>query len=116
MLETHFPGNDRNALLLFPFLFSPLLLVPPSRPPSFSFLSPPFLSLLLLPFNQPSLSFILSSPSHQYLQCSPLSFTLFHVLIRSHIAACTIVTRHQLEPGTDQCIVVQYLQNKGDTI
>ena len=56
--------------------------------------------------------FISSSPSLQYLHCSPLSFSLFHILIRSHITASTIVTRHQLKPGTNQCIVIQCLQKQ----
>ena len=51
-------------------------------------------------------------PLLQYLHCSPLSFSLFHILVRSHITASTIVTRHQLKPHTNQCIVIQCLQKQ----
>ena len=104
MLQTLIPGNSKIYLSPFFLLFfssplpSPLCSISP--PLYFSLL---FFSLPLLPS---------SSPSLQHLHCSPLSFSLFHILIRSHITASTIVTRHQLKPGTNQCIVIRCLQKQ----
>ena len=95
-----FLGTAKSiSLLSFLFFSSPL-------PSLLCSISPPLYFTFYIP-SSPSLP-----PSLQYLHCSPLSFSLFHILIRSHITASTIVTRHQLKPGTNQCIVIQCLQKQ----